>query len=107
MAISDEGDESDVSKPNYFGKEYISPKADLEVFLKPQKPLTTVLTHPIAVVSCASIMLPARGVDMDRCMMRAAAVHRVPDCVAEGVRPIIPSRPSRYDFRRYKNPPRA
>ena len=48
MAISDEGDGSDVSKPNYFGKDYISPKANLEVFLKPP---TTVLTHPIALVS--------------------------------------------------------
>jgi hypothetical protein len=55
MAISDEADESDVSKPNYFGKEYISPKADLAVFLKLQKPLTTVLTHPIAVVSISSL----------------------------------------------------
>jgi hypothetical protein len=54
MAISDEADERDVSKPNYFGKEYISP-ADLEVFLKLQKPLTTVLTHPIAVVSISSL----------------------------------------------------
>jgi len=51
MAISDEGDESHVSKPNYFGKEYISAKADLEVFLKLQKPLTTVLTHPKALTA--------------------------------------------------------
>ncbi len=29
----------------------ITPKADLEVFLKLQKPLATVLTHSIAVVS--------------------------------------------------------
>jgi len=61
----------------------------------------------LALVLVRPDYVASRVVDMDHCMMRAAAVHRVADCVAERVRPIIPGQPSRYDFRRYKNPPRA